>query len=301
MYRSFFKKLKLSPNNISSRSLKSNSGTNSNTEIDLLLQNQYDGFIPRLMSLWTLTQDSGINKLQKLENDSVIDSQKPLSALTLYADLENPLLTKYKFEPAEFVVGAKHAFMAISTAICSTDFNNFVNGFVNISETQDLLKDVLSRPIYTACYIATRDLHKAGISTRLVKNEISLFVMNGARTSVVTQETIKKAPSTDIKSKNQETDEVDMSSVSATSGISGRDSIIPEELLPKPVEYPIGAVIANVDVHVESRETYETRILGGQDMTSDRSATTVWTFEGCISGHTELEWRIIAFDRLSGI
>lgn len=310
-----------------SQKRSTNSGTNSKLEIDLLLQNQYDGLMPRVMSLWSLLNDEGMEKLKKLEKDAVIDPQKPLSALTLFADLQNPLLKKYKFDPSEFIVGAKHGYSTISAAICSIDFNNFVNGFTNISENQDLLKDTLSRPIYTACYKATRDLHKAGVSTRLISNEISSFVMNGARTTVVTQE-ISKAPTstppptTDPNTVNAvastssisegsvvKVDETrGMTSETATASTSvpnltsvDNDRNPAEELLPTLVEYPIGSVVASVDVLVETKETYETRILGGQDMTTQRSAVTVWTFEGCISGHTDLEWQVTAFDRLSGV
>jgi hypothetical protein len=37
-----------------------------------------------------------------------------------------------------------------------------------------------------------------------------------------------------------------------------------------------------------------------QERVEKRKTKQVWTFQGCISGHAELDWKIIAFDGLGG-
>lgn len=61
--------------------------------------------------------------------------------------------------------------------------------------------------------------------------------------------------------------------------------------------FPDEAVLADVDVYFYSNETYKVRETG---QVNTRRATTIWTFRGCISGHKELEWKVVAFDGLAG-
>ena len=49
--------------------------------------------------------------------------------MTIYADLQNPLLTKYQFDAEDFMVGAKEAFKQVHMTIASADFFNYSNGF----------------------------------------------------------------------------------------------------------------------------------------------------------------------------
>eukprot|EP01042_Synura_sphagnicola_P004425 gene4425-5604_t len=58
--------------------------------------------------------------------------------------------------------------------------------------------------------------------------------------------------------------------------------------------YPIGAVVADVGVAFQSKETYVITPLDGVEVTKSMERVAVWTFRGCISGQTELNWRIVS-------
>lgn len=67
----------------------------------------------------------------------------------------------------------------------------------------------------------------------------------------------------------------------------------PIEDLPDEPIYPEGSVVASVDVSFRSFEKYERRIKGGEDTILERESTSLWTFKGCISGHSDLEWIVV--------
>ena len=77
--------------------------------------------------------------------------------------------------------------------------------------------------------------------------------------------------------------------------------------------YPPGSVVATVEVMFQSVEEYVHRRQSTVDSTtttttaaagpveevfSKRDKTSTWTFQGCISGQTELHWKIVALDGL---
>ena len=64
-----------------------------------------------------------------LHKQGVVSQEAPFSAITIYADLQNPLLTKYQFDAQDFMVGAKEAFKQVHMTIASADFFNYSNGF----------------------------------------------------------------------------------------------------------------------------------------------------------------------------
>jgi hypothetical protein len=96
--------------------------------------------------------------------------------------------------------------------------------------------------------------------------------------------------------------------------------------------YPMGSVIATVEVQFKTHEEYLNHIQSAtgtgtgtgtesgesgnennengtlednesgtlREYSSARACTTCWTFQGCISGQNELDWRIVAFDGMGG-
>jgi len=68
------------------------------------------------------------------------------------------------------------------------------------------------------------------------------------------------------------------------------------------IKYPIGSVIATATVYIRGEETIEYVLpsMGPAGESVSKEQTTQvrfsWTFRGCISDHSELDWRIVALD-----
>lgn len=358
----------------------------SNETADLTLQQEYDGWFPRILSLRSLTEDKGMQQMVMLLQNRVAQSERPLDAICLYADLQNPLLQKYKFDALDFVVGAKYAYIKVISAISSVNFSNYSNGYAAKSEDHAVLCAVLHPSLYGACIEAARSLHKAGISTTMTGNDVSSVTMTRVATTVVTAESLRRReelkkekeaeavaeadssmssvdatasgePSSSTLSTNSgSSDELkattagpitgsspdtvkmealkdktlddsaikmtvganadasteDLTSATATSNSSssassttGSAGVTREEegedgadMGPVEEDYPVGAVLATVDVLCEATEKYQTRFTDGEDVQSERQSAATWTFRGCISGHVELDWKVVAFDGL---
>ena len=99
------------------------------TVIDRELQSSYEGLVPRLLTLQKLLDVKGQSDFFKLHKQGVVSQESPITAMAIYADLQNPLLTKYKFDAQDFMVGAKEAFKQVHMTIASADFFNYSNGF----------------------------------------------------------------------------------------------------------------------------------------------------------------------------
>lgn len=350
--------------------------SSSNQTADVALQNQYDGLLPRVLSLWSLTDDKGIEQMSTLVKNKVVVPERPLNAIWLYADLQNPLLQKYKFDPLDFVKGAKHAYIKVIAAISSVNFSNYSNGFAAQSDDHALLCAVLHPTIYDACIEAAKSLHKAGIFTTMTGNEVSSVTITRVVTNVVTAEVLERrelarkqkeeearidedsslqsedalkeekpsaspsAPSSGAMGAVHEMrgqEAAPTSAASATHAASSEDDSrvkvvddllkmeaatskeeeaavagmkatspesatategVTDDMGPEDEEYPEGSVLATVDVLCESTEKYQTRFTEGEDVQSERQSFATWTLRGCISGHVELNWKVVAFDGL---
>jgi hypothetical protein len=74
------------------------------TKSDIELQRDYQGIIPRILSILNLFGDNNkISALIELEDKKIVTSG--IMRLFTYADLQNPLLVKYDFDPADFMEG----------------------------------------------------------------------------------------------------------------------------------------------------------------------------------------------------
>lgn len=88
----------------------------------------YDRLFPKITALLSLFRDAKEKKfLESLFENGVIPKDSYIPALILYTDLKNPVLTKYGFDVADFVIGAKEAYKQVVRAISSKDFSNYCN------------------------------------------------------------------------------------------------------------------------------------------------------------------------------
>lgn len=135
--------------------------------VDKELQGSYEGLFPRLMTLQMLLDKKARRTLFDLHKNGVVPQESPLIALAIFADLQNPLLKKYKFDAADFVVGAKEAFRQVHMAIASADFFNFSNGFASDQGSDALLKESLHPKLYAACREACVEMHEKNVQTHM--------------------------------------------------------------------------------------------------------------------------------------
>ena len=77
---------------------------------------------------------------------------------------------------------------------------------------------------------------------------------------------------------------------------SQADKATPEDLEPVEPRFPVDSVLATVHVCYNAFEKYEHRTPGGEDVTSERTRTSNFTFRGCISNHAELNWMVWKFE-----
>ena len=141
--------------------------------VDRELQGSYEGLLPRLMTLQTLLDKKARGTLFDLHKNGVVPQESPLIALAIFADLQNPLLKKYKFDAAEFVVGAKEAFRQVHMAIASADFFNFSNGFASDQGSDKLLQESLHPKLYAACREACVEMHEKNVQTHMQAIKVS--------------------------------------------------------------------------------------------------------------------------------
>ena len=75
--------------------------------------------------------------------------------------------------------------------------------------------------------------------------------------------------------------------------------------------YSPGSVIATINVLYHAKESYESKLTEKGDtetnyllsnltnnISTSRNSSSIWTFQGCISGHSELDWKVVALDGL---
>ncbi len=138
---------------------------------DRELQESYT-FIPRVAALKELY----LNERERTKYFQLINTHngKPsiFTGLKGFSDLQNPLLLKYKFNPDDFLTGAKEAFCQVHKAMASQDFSNFKNGYSKTSDSDELLKVALSPTMYKACGEASKKIDSEGLSLIMTGVEV---------------------------------------------------------------------------------------------------------------------------------
>lgn len=231
---------------------------------DRQLQGSFFGFLPKLLSLQNLLDIEGRKKFSSLVENSVIDAS--VGGLIAFSHLQNPLLEKYGFDPIDFYIGATEAFKRISKAMASKDIIDFTRGRTpSKPDSLLILESTVSKRILSACFDSAKMLQEENV-------EIVL---------------------TDIEILNAK-----LSSVSV--------SIVDDDLAPpdgdnekKEPSYPIDSVLALIDVDFMVEESYNGKypVREGssdrQEVSSKRLNSVCFTFEGCISGHVDLDWKVV--------
>ena len=206
----------------------------------------------------------------------------------LFRDLQNPLLVKYAFDPNAFVGGAKIAFEAVNLAIASKEFHRYAGGVIKQSSDNDLVSEVLSSRLYVACLESSTFLREKGITTEMNRVHVSKCFLKSIKTAIIST------------TPNDDDDQTDLAKAALTD-ISGPTPEVDPAPMKKSPAYPPGSVVATVEVLFQSEEEFVRTVDstgGSTEVVSKRDNTSTWTFQGCISGQTELHWKIVAFDGL---
>lgn len=295
------------------------------------LSNQVDqrileNYSPGNMLFETLTSKEGWDSVMDLQDRRIINVLRdPINSVSVFADLKNPLLVKYKFDAADFLVGSKEAFRQINMGIASLELFNFANGFVKSCATNDLLKQAVSPDIYTAVLTAAKGdssislAHKKAtgvqqtimtsctvtdVELRSVNVEVvdeSTFSAEAMMQDFIDKNWDKKAPTADAAAAVEATSESSPAESGANPTLQPPtpDSSRPKIKRPATemhlLTYPLGSVCAIVDVLFTAKEVYATKMASGEDMTHERESAQVWTFVAEISGKTEMDWVATTF------
>jgi len=235
---------------------------------DKQLQISFEGLVPKILSLQILRNKSEQQKFADLSNKGVLPPH--FHGLMLFSCLQNPLLIKYNFDPSDFLLGAKEAYIQINKAIASKDFANFANGYLNESPSNTLLKESLSPKFYAACLKTSKAFNNAKTQVIMTDVKVLRIMMDAVETTIIDSDTIESL----------ETD-------------------VPDQIQ-TPV-YPKDSVIATVDVFFEAEESYESTIHLETEKEpvltkSSRINKSRFTFQGCISGQIELDWKVVTFE-----
>lgn len=172
--------------------------------------------------------------------------------LYTYALLQNPLLIKYGFDIFEFAIGAKYAYQKHMSALLSAEFRNFAKGLRKSSAAATFLQNSTSKQLYNDYLTTLKEGSGTAIVDHIVVDLIHPFHM--ATHIIRNDEKPIESPFLDL--------------------------MYWLRLLPPKVnimcDYPDDSVVATVRVFYFSKEIRCMRC----------------EFEGCISGHVPLDWKI---------
>lgn len=214
---------------------------------DRELQKMYEGFAPRFSSLQILLSDTGRKEFSDLVTEGILF---PPFGLTTFADLQNPLLRKYKFDAFDFLTGAKEAFRQIHKALASRDFFNYVNGYSKDSESGDLLKISLLPKIYNLCVDAIALAHKPyktdGVSMFMTDVKVVNASLYSVRTKIVDKPiSVSVSPLRDLLST------LEQENTAATPKKGDEDSIATDKLEMKSEQAAESSSVGDIKDHKE--------------------------------------------------
>ena len=172
--------------------------------------------------------------------------------LIAFAQLQNPLLIKYGFDIIDFAIGAKQAYKKHMRALLSAEFRNFAKGHRKSCAAATFLQSSTTEQIYNN-YLATL---KSGSRSAIV-DDIDVFLTYPFYlvTAFIRNDEIPvETPLTDMMHSLQ--------------------LLPPKEHVM--FNYPDDSVVVTVRVFFFSKEYRCMRC----------------EFEGCISGHVPLDWKI---------
>lgn len=249
-------------------------GTEGHHGKDRQLNESFTGLLPRVLSLQNLFQEKGRQTFSDLFLNDVIVTEQLFTGIKLYTDLQNPLLQKYQFNVQDFFVGSKEAFIQIQKAITMMHLMN-----------HDLIKERKENYQLEEIHMG---LLEASVSPKLYQiiekqlREPIHPVSNGFADYVINMNSVKMNSIVieHVKTKVIETEE------DAVAVATDAQSLL---------QYPVGSVLATVDIVFENDQVYE----HCEDRSKPKIKRTIaskWQFQGCISGHVPLNWMIISMN-----
>ena len=260
---------------------------------DWELQESFKGFLPKL--IWTLqilNTDAGLESYLALKKKGTL-GPSPVS-FYVFALLQNPLLAKYGFDPADFIIGARSAFQRYSLASSSVEMFDFANGRLKTSEAAKLVRQSVWKFMYNTNILVLKQLDEGPI--RIVETlDISDVQIYFARTTVI------------------DNDHSDEDSLVSEWDIKSFSDLKSSEFKKCFFSNPIGSVVATVGLKFIATDKYREHVCGTMrnrmkaNCSPDewkRYNTELYTrihykqcvFEGCISGHVPLDWKIACYD-----
>lgn len=254
---------------------------------DRALQESFVGLAPRFQALVKLFSNDSNFDMENLMRKRIVDPMKIIGATRVLVELQNPLLTKYKFDILDFAEGVKKAYEVSTLAAAKVVEAITIQGVpidpAQVETSHDILKDVYSDALYKKLQIALEEtklinetLFKTSEIASKLKMEVKFPTVMLSKVNVNTV-TVNKVSTRIIES------QADDSSVS-------EEPATTEDLR----RYKVGSVIASAEVFIDAEEEWipssaaKEYDIGKQT----RSMTELWVFEGCISGQTPLEWVI---------
>lgn len=254
------------------------SSSDSKNATDKELHDSYSGVWPRISVLMELLEESGREKYDALMKGNVISAGKQLIGINLYADLQHPLLRKYQFDPIDFVKGAKEAFTQIRRAVTSME----IKDAIHTAHAEELLQFALNPPLFKLYMAAFREIEARDYKITLQDLVIKDTIIGAATTCIVDEEFYKEEEHTYnrlaevLRSFATESKDLQFDSIER--------------------RYPLGSVVANVDVIYDTEEIYLKIDELKQEETIHRLNRTVVRFQSCISGQNELDWVVTMMD-----
>ena len=258
------------------------------------LQESFHGFLPKLIwTLQVLSTDAGLESYRVLNKKGHLGPSP--KSLYVFALLQNPLLAKYGFDPADFIVGAESAYHRYAMASSSVEIFDFANGRLKTSEAAQLVRQSIWKVMYDANFTVLKQLEEGPI--RVVETlDISDIQIDFAKTSVVTDDGNNGNDSLVLQS--------DIQSFSVVKSPAFRKRFF---------RYPSGSVVATVGVKFMVTDKYRQHVRGSMLKSFKANFTPdewkIWStkihtriyyklcvFEGCISGHVPLDWKIAGYD-----
>lgn len=265
----------------------SNGGNEKNQKNDRELLADFNKPLAQLMAgFHAAASPEGSAKIMQLHKQNPqISSIFALAAL--FNDMQNPLLIKYKFDLGDFVLGAREAFRQMQLAVASKDFFEYASNVTTSSTDNDFLSEVLNPNLHAAVVRA------AAAEVDRTEGRISDMVVETAEVRECFVTHVETFMGNEIKEMDEAKNEWE--AVKQAVGVNPTD--IPDEANESLERFPDDAVVADVHVYFNVLEAFKKPLVSnaGVSVNAERVTKTICTFRGCISGHTDLEWRVVDF------
>eukprot|EP01036_Dinobryon_divergens_P035093 gene35093-45424_t len=259
---------------------------------DWELQESFHGYLPKLIwTLQVLNTDAGLESYRVLNKKGLLGPSS--ESLYVFALLQNPPLAKYGFDPVDFIIGSQSAITQYYLASSSLEFVDFAHGRLKTSEDAELVHQTVWKAIYDAGIIVSKQVDY-GLVRVSEKIDLKDAHIHFVKTNIVQGNSDEFVVSIDT----------DVRTSSAVKSPEFEKSFF---------QYLIGSVVATVGVKVEVTDTYRNRWCGimppivkaiHTDDEWEQRTTKLHTrsnhkqfiFEGCISGHVPLDWKIVFWE-----